>query len=66
MDSHDSDDIREMAEWLHEVYEHEAEMAGWNTQDGTSTAFDDLPEANKKVMLGLASKLLHEYDVERE
>lgn len=49
---------RELAEWLHENYEEIAVEVGWETQDGTSIPFDELPQDNQDVMLQLADRLL--------
>ena len=63
MDSTDADDILEMAKWLHDEYECQAACVGWDTQDGTSTDFENLPDDNKEVMVRLASALLDEFEV---
>jgi len=45
-------------------YTHASEV-GWETQDGTSTDFGDLPPDNKSVMVRTASALLYNFDIER-
>jgi len=42
---------REIAEKLHDLYEESAKAVGWKTQKDCQVKFNDLPEANKKVML---------------
>ncbi|QIB75356.1 hypothetical protein G3I44_14295 [Halogeometricum borinquense] len=49
---------RVLAEWLHDQYEEIAVEVGWETQDGTSVPFDELPEDNRAVMLQLAERLI--------
>ena len=58
-------DKRELAEWLHNEYEEIAVEVGWETQDGTSVPFDELPEDNKQVMLKLADRLLTLYEFQK-
>ncbi|UTF56004.1 hypothetical protein [Natronosalvus rutilus] len=53
----DEDDVEAFAEYLHEQYEEAAADAGWQTQDGTSVPFDELPEENRETMLGLARRV---------
>lgn len=53
----DEQDVEAFAEYLHEEYEAAAADAGWDTQDGTSVDFDELPEANRETMLGLARRV---------
>lgn len=50
-------DTEELAVWLHEQYEDIAASVGWETQDGTSVDFSELPEDNREVMLELASRI---------
>ena len=47
-----------LAKWLHDTYEELAKKEGWNTQETTRVSFDNLPEANKRVMLGMADFVL--------
>ena len=47
-------DVFEMAKFMHNKYEELAKKEGWNTQDKCKVEFEKLPEANKRVMLGLA------------
>lgn len=58
-------DRQELAEWLHNEYEDIAVEVGWETQDGTSVPFDELPDDNKQVMLKLADRLLTVYDIQK-
>ena len=64
LDPADADDILWLAEYLHDKYEHIARRVGWETQDGTSVPFEDLPDENKEVMIRLASALLTGFNVE--
>lgn len=63
LDANDSDDILWFAELLHDEYERAARKAGWSTQDGTSTDFEDLPDENKETMVRLSSWLLYSMNV---
>lgn len=47
----------EFAEWLHDNYERISKVQNWDTQKDCQTKFEDLPEANKKVMLSMARKI---------
>lgn len=49
--------IRKLAILMHNVYEAQAKLEGWKTQDSCKVEFDDLPEANKRVMLATAKKV---------
>lgn len=51
---------KQIAEWLHKVYEEEAEAVGWKTQDGTSVEFENLPEKNRETMLNVAERIKEE------
>lgn len=42
---------KEIAEWLHDRYEMFSAMEGWDTQELTKVPFNDLPDANKRVMI---------------
>jgi len=50
--------VEEVARWLHETYEQEAVMNGWQTQPLTRVDFDDLPKANRDTMIALASRTM--------
>jgi len=63
MDPSDPDDVLTLARWLHEEYERHSAEVGWETQDGTSTDFGDLPPDNKSVMIPTARSLLEAFDV---
>jgi len=47
-----------LARFMHEKYEQYAFIFGWDTQEKTKVEFDNLPEENKKTMLGVASEIL--------
>lgn len=49
---------RLLAEWLHINYQEAADIVGWRPQESTMTSFEELPDANKKTMLFLASRLV--------
>lgn len=55
-----NEDVQRLAEFLHENYEKIARQENWKTQIKCQVKFDELPEANKKVMLKLAEKLINE------
>lgn len=48
---------RKWAEWLHREYENAAQEEGWDTQEGTSVPFDELPEENRETMLRVGEEL---------
>ena len=50
----DIDMKKELAEYMHKVYEEESIKVGWNTQKKCKVHFDDLPKENKEVMLRMA------------
>ena len=50
--------INKLARYMHEEYENAAKHFGWNTQESTKVAFDDLPEANKRLMVHIAYKTI--------
>lgn len=47
-----------IARAFHEVYEAEAEVWGWSTQDSSRVPWDDLPAANKTTMVSTVGLLL--------
>jgi len=51
-------DPEELAKFMHQTYEHHAKRLGWSTQAQCQVAFEDLPKANKEVMLSVAQDLL--------
>lgn len=55
----------QLAEYMHETYERESILVGWQTQAScNSKPFNQLPEKNKTVMLNTATdviKLLSEH-----
>ena len=50
----------ELARKMHRVYEWQAKIVGWKTQDSCQVPFDNLPETNKKVMLVVAESIRRE------
>ncbi len=51
--------VKDIAKLLHDNYEIEAKKVGWNTQKSCKVEFNDLPEANKKVMLAQGELILN-------
>lgn len=49
--------IQELAEFMHNEYELYAKKVGWVTQKKCQTLFDELPPANKEVMLYIAKSV---------
>lgn len=47
-----------VAEYLHNTYERLAKDVGWKTQKSCRVKFSELPEANRKVMLGMADAII--------
>ncbi len=47
-----------LARLLHSIYEIEAARVGWLTQASCQVPFDELPAANKRVMIGTAEAIL--------
>ena len=56
-------DKHKLAAWLYKEYEEIAVEVGWETQDGTSVPFDELPQDNQDVMLQLADRLLSNFKI---
>jgi hypothetical protein len=54
-------EILPLAKYLHENYEELSKKTGWETQKNCRVDFEYLPEQNRKVMEGLAYKLISEY-----
>lgn len=54
----DDAEVFDLAVWLHQQYEDVAADVGWETQEGTSVDFDDLPTKNRDAMIRLAFRLL--------
>lgn len=54
--------VQSLAAFSHDVYEAEAVKAGWKTQEQCRVPFDELPEANKTVMLAVASAIIAEVE----
>lgn len=55
-----------LAIWLHETYESQAREVGWKTQESCRVKFDELPEANKKVMLKIAKDICYNLEITRQ
>jgi len=47
----------ELAKFMHDEYEMYAKKVGWETQESTKTIFDELPLANREVMLWVAKSV---------
>lgn len=52
------EDIQKLAIFMHDTYEKKAKYREWDTQERCRTKFDDLPLANKLVMLDVAEEVL--------
>lgn len=63
LDHQNPEDVERFARELHDVYERQARIMGWETQDNTSVPFDDLPEANRKTMLGVSKTIIEIYAI---
>ena len=50
--------IYDLAKFMHERYEALSKDEGWETQSTCRVEFEDLPEENKKVMLGVAGSVI--------
>ena len=48
----------EIARLLHDEYEKAAKEEGWHTQKRCRVKFNDLPDANKRVMLRIAGIII--------
>lgn len=44
-----------IAELIHDEYERLSKVVGWKTQESCQVKFDDLPNKNKEVMVGIAN-----------
>lgn len=55
-----------LAIWLHETYEAQAREVGWKTQESCRVKFDELPEANKKVMLKIARDIAYNLEANKQ
>jgi len=58
--------IYQLAVLLHNTYEKSSKKYNWNTQDKCKVDFDELPEANNKVMLEVAEFVWNEINNERK
>ena len=56
----------ELVRLMHDTYEEQAKIVGWKTQESCQVKFDDLPEANKKVMYAVADAIINARGVEDE
>ena len=50
--------VYNLAKFIHEKYEALSIEEGWETQAPCKVEFDDLPEANLKVMIGVAGSII--------
>lgn len=57
-DMSEVDAIQAIAREFHRVYERMARALGWETQESTRVEFDELPEANRDLMLSVVGTLL--------
>ena len=55
-------DIFDMARFFHKIYEEESVLVGWKTQESCQVDFDNLPHANKVVMLRTCAKMVNWLD----
>ena len=51
-------DTEAIARRFHAAYEAQADFYGWETQEATRTRWDELPTANKALMLSVVDTLL--------
>jgi hypothetical protein len=56
--------VYKVAVLMHNEYEAQARLVGWKTQESCRVEFDNLPEANKKVMLYVAEKVIDYVDAD--
>jgi len=49
--------VEEIAIFMHDEYEKQAKIVGWNTQDSCKVEFNDLPQKNKQVMRAVAQAI---------
>jgi hypothetical protein len=55
--------LKELAEYLHNQYEIFSKQQGWETQKECRVKFDDLPEANKRVMCLVATSIIQRFQL---
>jgi hypothetical protein len=48
----------EIAKAFHEAYERRAPSHGWETQERSRTAWENVPEENRSLMIGVVIELL--------
>ena len=51
------EELKQIAEFMHNEYESYAKRVGWKTQKECQTLFDELPPANKEVMLWVSKSV---------
>jgi len=51
-------EIYELARFMHETYEDKARLYGWETQEKSRVAFEELPPENAKTMLAVAKEII--------
>jgi hypothetical protein len=50
----------QIAQRFHEVYEELAPIYGWQTQERSRVPWDDVPPANKRMMVKVLTRLIRE------
>lgn len=48
----------ELAQYFHEQYERMAPMLGYETRETSAVAWEDVPEANRRLMTAVAMSVL--------
>lgn len=54
-----------IARRFHEVYEDLAPVYGWQTQERSRVPWEDVPPENKRLMVKVVSRLIHEGTINR-
>jgi hypothetical protein len=49
-----------IAQRFHEVYEELAPIYGWQTQERSRVPWEDVPPENKRLMVKVVTRLIHE------
>ena len=52
-----------LAKWLHINYEEIAKNEDWETQGNCQVVYEQLPEENRKTMIGIADRILNNKDL---
>jgi hypothetical protein len=52
--------VEAIAHAFHDSYEKQADEHGWQTQESTRVAWEDLPEQNRTLMIAVVSDLLRD------